>query len=369
MVRLAVTGLGLVTTVGHDVVTACGALRCGMTRPWPVAFEVPADDGNANTLLTGHPLRGITEGFQGMGRYLRMASHAVEDLLHHGAPAREDARFWQGTGLYVGLSRTRNREIDFYDDLLEESLARELVRHTRLPIPEGLRHLVFHGHTAALQALHEAWMAIEKRRLERALVVGVDSLLESDTLEFLAAARRLKTNLTPRGLMPGEAAAAFLVEPVASARARQAPIQCLVEGLALGQERESRASGARPTGVALSEVIAKCLPRGAEPSVIHGDLNGEDARAREWANALVRLGGAHELSRAAQRWPAASLGDTGAASGAISLVVGARALCRGHVSGGDVLIWSSADSGEVAAALLRRAEPLASSSPRQGGLR
>ena len=35
MARLAITGLGLVSTVGHDLVTACGALRCGMTRTAP----------------------------------------------------------------------------------------------------------------------------------------------------------------------------------------------------------------------------------------------------------------------------------------------------------------------------------------------
>jgi 3-oxoacyl-[acyl-carrier-protein] synthase-1 len=369
MAHLAITGLGLVTTVGHDVVTAYGALRCGMARPWPVDFEVPADDGNANTSLTAHPLRGITDGFQGMGRYLRMATHAVEDLLHDASLHQEGAGFWQGTALYVGLSRTRNAEIDFYDELLEENLPGELASRTRLPFMENRRHVLFRGHAAALWALHEASAAIESGQTERAIIVGVDSLLESDTLQVLAASRRLKTNLTPRGLMPGEGAAAFLVEPVARARARKAPIQCVVERIALSQERESRVSGARSAGVALSEVIEKVLPPGRPLTSIYGDLNGEDARAEEWANALVRLSASRALSTAAQYWLAASLGDTGAASGALSVVIGARALFRGHASGGDVLIWSSADTGEVAAALLRRTEPPVSSPSRPGARR
>ena len=351
MIRLAVTGLGLVTTVGHDVVTACGALRCGMTRPWPVEYEVPADEGNGNTLLTAHPLRGVTDGFQGIGSYLRMGGHAVEDLLHNVGLASEDRRFWHGTGLYVGLTRTRNPELDFYDELLEESLAAELVEQTGLSIPEDRWHVVFQGNAAVLGALHEASLALEQGRLERALIVGVDSLLASDTLELLAAARRLKTNETPRGLMPGEAAGAFLVEPLSTAQRRKARILCAVEAVAVGREQASRVSGERSAGIALSDVIARVVRPGSELGAIYGDLNGEDARAEEWGNTLVRLSGSHRLSTAAQRWPSASLGDTGAASGAIAMAAGAHALWRGY-AGGPVLLWSSDDTGEVAAAHL-----------------
>ncbi len=351
MSRLAITGLGLVTSVGHDVVTACGALRCGMTRPWPVEYEVPADEGNANTLLTAHPLRGVTDGFQGIGRHLRLGGHAVEDLLYDAGLKAEGHRFWQGTGLYVGLTRTRNEEIDFYDEILEESLAEELAEQTGIAIPEARRRIVFQGNAAVLGALHEASLALEQGLMERALIVGVDSLLESDTLQLLAAERRLKTNETPRGLMPGEGAGAFLVEPWGAAQRRKARILCTVEGVAVGREPASRASGARSAGIALSEVIAKVVAPGAGIGAIYGDLNGEDARADEWGHTLVRLSGSHRLASASQRWPAASLGDTGAASGAISVVAGAHALSRGY-SGGHVLIWSSADTGEVAAAHL-----------------
>ncbi|WP_160174489.1 hypothetical protein [Archangium violaceum] len=365
MMQLAITGLGLVTTVGHDVVTACGALRCGMTRPWPVEFEVPADGGNGNVLLTAHPLRGITDGFQGIGRYLRMGVHAVEELLHDARLTKEGARFWQGAGLYVGLSRTRNEEIDFYDEILEGNLTAELAGHLELPIPEKRRRVSFQGHAAVLGALREASLALEQGQIERALIVGVDSLLESDTLELLNAERRLKTNVTPRGLMPGEGAGAFLIESLTGARSRKARILCTLEGLAVGQEPASRAAGERSAGIALSEVITRAVPPGRRPGSIYGDLNGEDARAEEWGNTLVRLSGSHDFSTAAQLWPAASLGDTGAASGAISVVAGARALWRGY-SGGDVLLWSSADTGEVAAALLCRAESSSSSSPPHG---
>jgi len=357
MTPVAMTGLGMVTTVGHDLVTAYGALRCGMVRPWPVDFEVPADAGNANTLLTAHPLRGITDGFQGLGRYLRMGLHAVDDLVHQAGLVREPARFWQGAALYVALSRTRNQEIDFYDGILQEELPRRIAAHAGLAIPEDRRYALFRGHASALWALREASLAIEQGRIERALILGVDSLLESDTLAFLAATRRLKTNVRPRGLIPGEAAAAFLLEPSRAARSRQASIRCTVEASEVGQEKESRVSGGRSAGTALSEVIRKLLSSERPLRAIYGDLNGEDSRADEWGHARVRLSESHELSGAAQHWLAVSLGDTGAASGAVALAVGAQALWRRHVSEGDILVWSSADTGEVAAARLREAEP------------
>ncbi|ATB51509.1 beta-ketoacyl synthase N-terminal-like domain-containing protein [Corallococcus macrosporus] len=369
MTPLAMTGLGMVTTVGHDLVTAYGALRCGMARPWPVEFEVPADAGNGNEHLTAHPLRGITDGFQGLGRYLRMGLHAMEDLLHQGGLRQEPARFWQGTGLYVGLTRTRNRELDFYDDILQEQLPARLVAEAGLAIPEHRQHVVFRGHAAALWALREASTAIEQGHVERALVLGVDSLLESDTLALLAATRRLKLTIKPRGLVPGEAAAAILLEPLRDARRREAVIRCTVEATETGREQATRASGARSAGTALSEVIARVLPQERPLRAIYGDLNGEDSRADEWAHTLVRLSEEHDLSAAAQHWPAVSLGDTGAASGAVALAAGAHALWRRHVSGGDILVWSSADSGEVAAAILRGADPLASAPTPQGGRR
>lgn len=360
MTRLAITGLGMVSSVGHDMVTACASLRAGLTCPAPVDFEVPSDEGPGNVPLTGHPLRGITEGFQGMGRYLRMAVHAVDDLVHQAGLARVRPGFWEECALYVGLSRTRNEEIDFYDEILEEQLAASIVEHSELAIPVTRQRVLFHGHASALWALHDASEAMARGRCERALIVGVDSLLDSDALEALYAEDRLKTPMKPRGLMPGEAAAAFLVEPVMDARRRHAVIPCLVEGVQAAREPAARAASARSSGLALSEVIDKLLASGVSVSAIYGDLNGEDARAQEWGNTLVRLSAAQLLSRATQHWPAASLGDTGAASGTISVVAGARALMRGYALRGDVLVWSSADSGEVAAVLLRRGEPSAS---------
>jgi 3-oxoacyl-[acyl-carrier-protein] synthase-1 len=308
MSALAITGLGLVCTLGHDVATACAALRCGLTRPAPVDFEVPADEELGNTPLTGHPLLGISEGFQGLGLYLRLATHALEDLLHDAGLRADDAAMWRHATLHVGLSPTRNEEIDFYDDILRERMAEEVLMHMGMTLPPQRAVSRLQGHASALVALHEATKALERGEAERALVVGVDSLLESDVLEVLYGAGRLKCAGQARGLMPGEAAAAFLVETRAQARRRGARPRCWLERVEVRQAPSVLQTGARPNGAGLSEVVSRALGK-TRPGALYGDLNGEEWRSLEWGNALVRLREAgHDLSEVAQYWPATSLG-------------------------------------------------------------
>jgi 3-oxoacyl-[acyl-carrier-protein] synthase-1 len=49
-----------------------------------------------------------------------------------------------------------------------------------------------------------------------------------------------------------------------------------------------------------------------------------------------------------------SLGDVGAASGAVALAVAAQAFARGYATADQALVTSSSDHGDVAAACVRR---------------
>ncbi|WP_414640787.1 beta-ketoacyl synthase N-terminal-like domain-containing protein [Archangium sp.] len=288
---------------------------------------------------------------------MRLSTHALADLLWYSGLQQAEQGFWRNTALYMGLSPTRDESIDFYDDLLEEQLVEEAARHVGLPIAAKDRVTFFQGHASALVALHQAASAIQQGHLERAIICGVDSLVGPDELQVLYEQERLKTPARSRGLMAGEASAAFLVEPLSLALRRQAPLQCLVGAIEVGQEPRPRAEGGLPMGLELSKVIDRSLRSSSRVGTLYGDLNGEDSRASEWGGARVRLQSRHDLSGAVELWPATSLGDTGAASGALSVVAAARSLSRGHTAPGEVLVWSSADSGEVASALLRRHEP------------
>ncbi|MFY2557357.1 hypothetical protein ACN469_07020 [Corallococcus terminator] len=355
--RLAITGLGILSTLGEDVVTACAALRCGLARPAPLSFEVfSEDEEEGTTRVMGHPLKGIADGYEGLGLYTRLAAQALQDLVRYADLNVGDSAFWRATTLYLCLSPPRNEELGFIlEKLFAERLIPSVLDEAGLPIPPGSARLVTQGHASVLAALHAASKDIEAGRCSRAVVVGVDSLVGEDELAWLAQQGRLKVGEKVAGLMPGQAGAAVLVEHEQEARRRQARIEAHLEGLALGKEEQCRAQRQRGSGAGVADVITRTLKGHPRVSEVYSDLNGEEARAFEWGSALVRLSPAHELP-VSIHCPAISLGDTGAASGAVSIVAAVRSLVRGYARGDEILVWSSSDTGEVASALLTQAK-------------
>ncbi|PTL80674.1 hypothetical protein [Vitiosangium sp. GDMCC 1.1324] len=191
------------------------------------------------------------------------------------------------------------------------------------------------------------------------MVLAVDSYLDPFTLEWLEQRRRLKTGERPVGLMPGEAGAALLVESRTSALRRGARVQASIRAIATGQESRHLFQDKPNTGEALAAVAAACLDAGAPGAPFGGDivldLNGEEWRAREWGHARVRL--AQHLEESS-RWvlPSVSVGDVGAASGAVGLCVAVRSLVRRYSRGRQVLALSSSEWGDVGAILVEGKE-------------
>lgn len=355
--RLAITGLGLVSTVGYDVVSACASIRAGIARPVPLDFQVASSEDLSVEAVMGHSMVGVTDGFTGLGLYVHLSCLALEDLLAYGRLDARDARFWRDTALFVGTSPARDEEEAELQQLLEEHLCSELVRRVGLDIrPENQRRLA-QGHASVLSAVSEATEAITRGRIRRAVVLGVDSLVGGDELCWLAASGRLKTPEHAVGLMPGEAAAALLLESETEARLRRATPAGLLGAVTTDKGEPELGAGMKSTrqGLHLSRVIEETASQATRIHAIYGDLNGEEARAREWGTALVRLSHLPQFLDMRQYWPAASIGDTGAASGAIAIALACRTFIRNPASGDTALIWSRADSGAVASALVRRA--------------
>jgi len=354
--RLAITGLGLVSTIGYDVVSACASLRAGITRPSPLDFYVASSENLSVEAVMGHPMTGVTDGFAGLGLYVHLASLALQDLLTYGRLDATDTRFWRDTALWVGTSHPRVAEAEdgeALQRLLGARLCAELVRREGLAISPDHQRLVPQGHTSVLSAVAKAAEALAHGRVRRALVLGVDSLVGEDELQWLAFHRRLKTPERPVGLMPGEAAAALLLESEAEARRRQAvPAGFVTAVEVLEPPREIRDE---PPGLLLAHAIEATAAQAPRIHTIYGDLNGEEWRARQWGTALVRFSQHPPFQGVRQSWPATSLGDTGAASGAIHLALACRTFLRNPASGDTALVWSQADSGAVASALVRRA--------------
>ncbi|RKH15028.1 hypothetical protein D7Y13_09950 [Corallococcus praedator] len=361
---IVITSLGMVSSVGRGVVATCAAIRAGIACAQPLTyFEVLDEASQEMEFITGHPVRGLTEGFTIIGRWLRLARACVSDLLHQGAlPDATHASFWRLTGLLVVTPYLNDDRFggDAGDapaskELVQLAYLQPLLEALRLPIEERNVDVLCQGPAGAIHSIHEARRWMETRGLERVLVIAADSYCDPLTLEWLAWYRRLKTPENPCGLMPGEAAAGFLLESSASARRRQ-PSMCFgIAGSAVRFEQSHFFSQKPNAGVALTEALDEAL-LGAELKVpfagsIVSDLNGENWRANEWGYARLRME-RRLADRFHQVLPALSLGDTGAASGAGGVCVAARALARGYSRGEHILVVSSSERGHVGAMCL-----------------
>ena len=187
-------------------------------------------------------------------------------------------------------------------------------------------------------------------------MAGVDSHLFSEELSRLDRAGRLKSPRNRDGFIPGECAAAVLLERRAEALKRGAVPLASVESAATAVEKHLIGSGEQATGEGLATAIqsacAAGLPQG--PSWVICDLNGESYRFREWGLVRVRL--TQQLQGVRRLWhPADCLGDVGAATGGVMMGVLGRSFQRGYAPADRALLWAGSDEGQRTALVLARA--------------
>ena len=352
---LAITSIGMMTSVGRDAVTACASIRAGLTRPDEVEYfeAVDAEEQTVEPAL-GHPIRGYTDGFFLMARWLRMAEGCLQDMHTTGRlPEADDAAFWQHTGLMAVLPPGQTERFGTQDDepqLLREAFLPRLRAVAEFPFRESEAVTVAHAGTAF--AVRQAAQYIAEGRLQRMVILAVDSYLDPLTLAWLSEQNRMKSATNPAGLSPGEAAACVLVESENSCRQRGAQPLARITGMATGREEHHWGHEEINAGVGLAQAWAEAFQQGGAATPFAGevitDLNGETWRAYELGCAQMRLqevlGPAPDVNYLC---PAVSLGDTGAASGAVGLCLAVHAFQRGYARGTHAFVLSSSDAGHV----------------------
>ncbi|SCY20838.1 beta-ketoacyl synthase N-terminal-like domain-containing protein [Desulfoluna spongiiphila] len=345
---IAITGLGMVSSVGHDVKTACASIRAGVKRPEKLqnfyADSPKGYDEWEDGLVTGHSvLEGDVDDTE--GRMCRLLSAAIDDIA-------DDAGLVESDDLPLFLALP-GKERDLFSDQTMD----DYIIGNKALFPHVSEVLSFpSGHAAGIMALERATEAIGAGKCDRALVAGVDSLIGFSNLSRLNRMNRLKTEMNSNGLIPGEAAAVVLVEDCSKAEQRKAAIQGFVEASATGFESHHCLAGGH-AGSGLSDTVDALFPPEEKNSVavraMITDLNGESYRSDEMsmmhARIFSRMGGEKELL-----CPARSTGDTGAASSCVAMCLAARTMIRGGFGHTDCrcLILSSSESGERGALLM-----------------
>jgi len=215
------------------------------------------------------------------------------------------------------------------------------------------------AHAAGILAVERAVAALRSGTVDVSVVIGIDTLLMPETLADMLEREKVKTDFKPSGLIPGEGAAILILERLADANQRQAPVYAAVGSLGAGREDMPFDGPEATRAEGMSQILQEVLATSGQSPEVFGDvltdLNGERGRFQEWGLVEVRC-----LSELAYGWnrhhTADCTGDLGAATGVFLLGFGAGMLRWGHAAGQGILVTTAAEQGERACASLVAAE-------------
>jgi 3-oxoacyl-[acyl-carrier-protein] synthase-1 len=341
---IVITGVGLVTPVGHDSISAPAAMHAGLSRFRKIPLFMTTSGAGA----AGARASGLTDERSGSDRLLALAIPAAREALFCAEELYDELDLSRGRCLLSLAPEERPRYEPFGAEdvrtLLEESDATALV---------GTAELVRDGHAGGALALQRAVQLLREGSVDSCLVGGVDSLVEFPTLTWLNDAGRLKTDDHPDGFIPGEAAAFLVLETASKARGRGAPALAEIVATAFGKEEAHLLTNAPLQGVGLTNVLREALAAaGAPADGVLCDSNGEYWRTKEWCLAMTRVFAA--APAVPPLWqPAESVGDVGSASVPMLATVAVAALRRGYLPGPSLLVWASSDAGGRGSVVLR----------------
>ncbi len=207
------------------------------------------------------------------------------------------------------------------------------------------------GRAGLAHALQQACACLLREHCPAVLLAGVDSYLDAGTINGYLHAERLQVPGNSDGFIPGEGAAAVLLEP-----ARSGGAGVCITGYGEGEEA-GRPDGSVPSRAqGLTRAIRTAM---SAARIDYGDLdfrmsdqNGEAFFSREAANAFTRVapeGGAKlELLTLAD-----SLGEIGAATGPAMLAYLSRRLPHFASPGACGILHLANDDGRRAAVVLQ----------------
>jgi 3-oxoacyl-(acyl-carrier-protein) synthase len=343
---LAIIGYGTVTAVGFGAAQTCAAIRAGLAGFRSCGFWLPR---RRFTPLTGASVPYDVPAWAEPppDRLARMAGDAVSECLREAGLDPDETPILLGVRQRPGGATARSP----YESSLLQSLAARL---GGTPHPDSA--LLSDGRCTIATALIAASRLLETGRVGACIVGGVDSFLTYEDIERDDRLARLKNPDNSRGFIPGEAAAVVAV--TASPGPGRTP-RILAVGLGREDPGRSANGDGYPTGRGMRAALAAAASAaGLEDrdfSFRVVDLNGEAYGAQD------SILGAHRFYRHPRPaipavLPAASVGETGAAAGALGVLVAAVAMVEGYAPG-RVAMCEAASEGGLRSAVVVCAPP------------
>ncbi len=303
--------------------------------------------------VVGHPVPTVA-GFQGEARLLSLAIPALRELVSStGLDSTAEV------ALFIALPDMEARgRVAGTAGPPKLRLLDRVVEFSGVRVAPQARQAFPAGHAGFALALGAALDLLAQGRLAACIAGGVDTLCDDLAVDALAAQERLKSDANPVGLQPGEAAAFVLLESSDAVRRRKAPVLAHVAGIATAEDPRTKDDPPVGEGLALAlrrlAAESGALPPGE--TWFLSDRNGEAVRANDWGYCQQRLTAGMPGLLPTSEWTiATSLGDTGAASGALATAVALRSFARAYAPGRCAVIVSSSDDRRRTALRLERA--------------
>lgn len=203
------------------------------------------------------------------------------------------------------------------------------------------------GRASALAALHQASEQLAQEKTRFAIIGGVDTNVDLYILGSLDLQKRVRTDVNPDGLVPGEGAGFLLLTTDRYAQEHRLPVLAKIVSQGSAREEGHLESDQPYKGEGLAAAFAAALGNAsALPPIerIYASFNGEHYWAKEFGVALLRNRERFEESYQMEH-PAECFGDLGAAHGAVMLGLACTEIKK-YQSKKPWFVFSSSDLGD-----------------------
>jgi 3-oxoacyl-[acyl-carrier-protein] synthase-1 len=219
---------------------------------------------------------------------------------------------------------------------------RLLSQFAAVPINLEASGVIPTGRAAGLMAIEAGMKALEQGQATSVIVGGVDTFLDLKLLSELDDEGRILGPQVLDGFIPGEGAAYLVLKPVAAATDAR-PILALGATSMPDPGHRYGKEPAKGEGLAKALELLRAMVGSPPPPVntTFAGFNGENFDSKLWGVARLRHNDFFTPNMSMQH-PASSIGDTGAACGAIMSSLAATALARGDRVG-PALVWAASD--------------------------
>jgi 3-oxoacyl-[acyl-carrier-protein] synthase-1 len=338
-----VTGFGCVTAAGLNAPQTLAAIRASLSAFEEIDLIDPMGATQVVARIpTHHHLRRTNGDW-----LVNLAVRAIREALGTDDPGVAGA-----TALLVTLPESFREHPAFEDIAARDFLAAVIdAAGTRF---HPASRAIAGGAAASVGLIERALALMEEEGAAQVLLGGVDSLVNDVDLARLGKAGRLKGNDNPQGLVPGEAAVfvRLMREP------GREPAVAAIHGIGTAQETDSvlseRYSQGRAMLGALRDAVTGSGP--SEPDIDFVVSNGNGERYQGWEMLIARprfYRTRRELMATA--YPAMTVGDIGAAGGALALMLAADSLVHDYAPGPIAMCEVASEGGLRAAAVMARA--------------